>query len=83
MFKSSLCEIMTATNDLEKYVLFHIPDKCMVSEAPVCLTLAASYEHDTENDGNSANHVDANLEQALLMPFGADNPRKIRGGKLL
>lgn len=55
----------------------------MVSQAPVCLTLVASDEHDTENDGNSANQVDANLEQALLLPFSADNPRKRRGGKLL
>uniref|UniRef100_R7WEP3 DUF7597 domain-containing protein n=1 Tax=Aegilops tauschii TaxID=37682 RepID=R7WEP3_AEGTA len=61
--------------------LFHIPDKCPTSHAPICQVM----EEGVQDKGKENIGVPANLHdvesQALLQPFGQENLRKRRSGK--
>lgn len=79
MLKSPLWELLTSPDKPEDSITFYIPDKCQVSQPPVCQH-AATDNQEKHTEGDSSNQ-EGNMEQALLLPFGADNTRKRRGGK--
>lgn len=58
MLKSTLWELLTANDIPEHSVIFHIPNKCLVSQAPVCLATAAA--QDKENVESLPNQADCN-----------------------
>lgn len=79
MLKSDLWQFLTKSSKAEQSILFHIPDKCSASQAPVCkLAGLDAQETNKENAGDSSNQQE---DAALLLPFGAENTRKRRGGK--
>lgn len=80
MLKSPLWELLTPNNMSEETITSHIPDKCLVSQAPVCKE-ADGPTQDMVREGTKDCNEEVNTEQALLLPFGVENPRKRRGGK--
>ena len=68
--------------NIDQAILFHIPDKCPTSHAPICQAIEEhlAKDKDKENIGVAANMQDLE-SQALLQPFGQDNLRKRRSGK--
>ncbi|XBH56170.1 hypothetical protein VPH35_078074 [Triticum aestivum] len=84
MLKSVMWELCIEVEGKDKSLLFHIPDKCPASHAPICqasiMDKQQTRDKDKENVGAAANQQDAE-SQALLQPFGTDNLRKRRSGK--
>ena len=79
ILKSGMWELFTAMENMDQAFMFHIPDKCPTSHAPICQAMKDEVK-DKENIGVSANRQDVE-SQALLQPFGQDNLRKKRNGK--
>ena len=79
MLKSGMWELFTAVENMDQAFMFHIPDKCPTSHAPICQAMEDEVK-DKENIGVAANRQDVE-SQALLQPFGQDNLRKRRSGK--
>ena len=69
---------------MEQAILFHTPDKCPTSHAPICQAIdleeQLAKDKDKENIEVASNMQDME-SQALLQPFGSDNLRKRRSGK--
>ena len=81
MLKSGMWELFTAVENMDQAFLFHIPDKCPTSHAPICQAMEEGTQvKGKENIGVAANMQDVE-SQALLQPFGQDNLRKRRSGK--
>ena len=59
MLKSPLWELLAEVEGTEDSYLFHIPDKCLATKAPICKQLMVQpHQQDTnkENEGDSSNH---------------------------
>ena len=84
MLKSGMWELFSAVENMEQAIMFHIPDKCPTSHAPICQAIVLeeqlAKDKDKEIIGVAANKQDVE-SQALLQPFGPDNLRKRRSGK--
>ena len=83
MLKSPLWELLAEVEGTEDSYLFHIPDKCLSTKAPICQQIMVEpHQQDIkkENAGDSSNQQDLD-SLALLQPFGAGNSKKRRGGK--
>lgn len=82
MLKSPLQELLSENSKNEESILFHIPNKCSTTQAPVCqmVVAAEATEKSKEIAGDSPNQQDA-ASMALLQPFGTDNIKKRREGK--
>ena len=82
MLNPGMWELFTTVENMDQAILFHIPDKCPTSHAPICQAMEEDCAKDKgkENIGVAANMQDLE-SQALLQPFGQDNLRKRRSGK--
>ena len=83
MLKSPLWELLAEVEGTMDSILFHMPNKCLTTQAPICQqAMVDSQQQDTnkENAGDSSNQQDLD-SLALLQPFGAENSKKRRGGK--
>ena len=82
MLKSGMWELFTAVENMDQAILFHIPNKCPTSHAPICQAIEEhlAKDKDKENIGVAANMQDVE-SQVLLQPYGTNNLRKRRSGK--
>ena len=84
MLKSGMWELFSAVENMEQAILFHIPDKCPTSHAPIFQAIDLE-EHLAKDKDKENIEVASNMQdmesQALLQPFGSDNLRKRRSGK--
>ena len=81
MLKSGMWDLFTTVENMDQAFLFHIPDKCPTSHAPICQAMEEGVQDKgKENIGVAANLHDVE-SQALLQPFGQENLRKRRSGK--
>jgi hypothetical protein len=80
MLKSPMWELLSQTEGDDKAILFHIPDKCSTTHAPICqMSVEESNQtirKNKENEGDSSNQIDLD-SQALLQPFGPENSEKM------